>query len=404
MLLQSITWSFVLSCFTVSICLAQELNTPSQSELNNTFSNYLDENFGAVLPGYAIGIVIDGKRVFTKVDGERKIGSGEPINENTVFRLASVSKTFPAAAVGKIQSPSLDFDSFMHQLLPKVKLSNPHYQSSITLRHVLSHSTGLMPHAYTNLVQDNVPYHKIVNRLDKVNFVCSPGSCYGYQNVVYSLIGDVIAEVADTSYEQTIKERIFDPLGMKHSSFGLEAFTQATNHATPHRWDRGNKRWLATHVKENYYQLSPAAGINASLNDMLLWLETQLGLYPHIIDHALLDEIQRPHIKTSRRRAHYRNKLWDGVSDTHYALGWRTFHFRGEQGFVHHGGWVEGFRAEIVLNRRLNMGMIFLTNSEPGIASEIVPTFIRWYLDNHEENNTSPALVSVAGESLKSDQ
>ena len=66
-----------------------------------------------------------------------------------------------------------------------------------------------MPHAYTNLVQANRPYNKIVQKLNEVEFVCQPGDCYGYQNVVFSLVGDLLAKAKNQSYEALVSENIF---------------------------------------------------------------------------------------------------------------------------------------------------------------------------------------------------
>ena len=357
--------------------------TLKKEQFRQAFAHYLEQNLSAKLPGYALGTVIDGQLGFSKVAGEQTLGSGEKIDKDTIFRLASVSKTFTPAAVAAMDQQSLHFDSLISSYLPDLKLSKPEHKTDITVRHVLSHSTGLMPHAYTNLVQNNVPFQKIVKQLDKVDFVCAPGRCYGYQNVVYSLIGDVLANASKSTYEKIVDEKLFTPLAMDRSSFGLTAFLAENNRATPHRWDKQNRQWRATAPKENYYQLSPAAGVNTSLNDMMKWLKAQLGQYPDVLNKTQLDTMHRPHIKTSRKLAHYRRQAWDGVTDMHYALGWRTFNFNGEEGFVHHGGWVEGVRSEMVFNSRLNMGMVFLTNSEPGIASEIVPMFIQLYLQSY---------------------
>lgn len=357
--------------------------TQKKEHFRQVFAHYLEQNLNTKLPGYALGTIIDGQLDFSNVSGEQVLNSGKKINKDTIFRLASVSKTFTPAAVATMDQRVLDFDSTIVSYLPSLQLSKPEYKNRMTVRHVLSQSTGLMPHAYTNLVQDNVPFQKIVNQLHKVDFVCAPGNCYGYQNVVYSLMGDVLSKASKSTYEKIVDEKLFTPLAMNRSSFGLAAFLAESNRATPHRWNKQKKQWRAITPKENYYQLSPAAGVNMSLNDMMTWMKAQLGQYPDVLNKTHLATMHRPHIKTSRKQAHYRRQTWNGVTNMHYALGWRTFNFNGEEGFVHHGGWVEGMRSEMVFNPRLNMGMVFLTNSEPSVAGDIVPTFIQLYLQSY---------------------
>ena len=347
--------------------------------LQQALKTYVDREIAPSAAGFALAAVVDGEVLMTSAGGSRKYGAADmPVNADTVFRLASVSKTFTSGLAASL--PELDWDVKLDDYLPGVNLSRADYQKALSLRHLLSHTSGLMPHAYTNLVQDNVPYDKIVRRLDRVNFVCAPGRCYGYQNVVYNLAGDLIAASENSSYESLVQARLFDPLEMRNSSFGLKAFKDTENRAIPHKWDRLHQRWQPVVVRENYYQLAPAAGANASLNDMLRWLRLQLGQYPEVVSPAALENMHTPQVRITRKLAHYGPRVWNGVENTHYALGWRTFDFNGEQGFVHHGGWVDGVRTEMVFNRRLNMGMVYLSNSEPKHAGRVVPMFLRLYL------------------------
>jgi len=343
------------------------------------FKKYLTSEVQPMVPGYAVGIITPDD-THTITAGVRTVRKAETFDENTLFRLASVSKTFTSAAVLALKIPSVNFDSALVSYLPNLTLSNKHYQKKITLGHVLSQTSGLLPHAYTNLIQDNVPYKNIVERLHEVNFVCEPGNCYSYQNIVYNLAGDAIAQAGNSSYEEIVREKIFQALGMNSSSFGLSSFLQNENRATPHKRSKSKKRWYTTQPKENYYQLSSSAGINTNLSDMLKWLEAQLGKHPEVLSDTDLKILHAPRITHSRKRSNFKKKSWNGVSNIAYALGWRTFNFKGQNGFVHHGGWVDGFRAEIILNRQLNIGLFFVTNSEPRISSDIVPTFINMYL------------------------
>jgi len=362
--------------------LVYSVNAHSQTvSFGPVFEAYLTQSIQPKVPGYAVGIVtLDG--TYTISLGVREIDKPEAFDERTIFRLASISKTFTSAAVIALQKPSINFDSKLSSYLPGLVLSNPTYQTQLTLGHILSQSSGLIPHAYTNLIQAGVPYEDIIKKLQDVDFICEPGSCYSYQNVVYSLAGDALAQATNSTYEQLVEQKLFKALGMTSSSFGHTPFLEQKNRAAPHRWSKKHKRWQATTPKENYYQLSPSAGINTNLIDMIKWLEAQLGRHPEVLNDVHLQNLHAPQIKTSRKKSHYGRHSWSGVSNFGYALGWRTFDFSGEAGFVHHGGWVEGFRVEMVINRRLNIGMFFVTNSEPGLASDIVPVFIRMYLEH----------------------
>jgi beta-lactamase class C len=349
------------------------------------FQQELDEYMGTVIaedtPGLAITVIVDGKPLLTKGYGISEAGGGNKINAETVFRLASVSKTITAAAVGSlVQHNKLQWTNKLTEYLHNLNFNNPRYAQELTIQHLLSHRTGLVQHAYTNLVEENVSYRDILNRMDEVPFVCAPGTCYGYQNVVFSLIGDVIEVASNETFDEYVTRNLFEPLDMKNASFGMEKFLNNKNHATPHVRDSRAGRWKPVKVNENYYKVAPAAGANASINDMNHWLLAQLGHYPDVINSNTLHAMHEKNVKTSRGQAHNGGDYWSNkLEGTYYGLGWRVFDYGGRENYVHHGGWVQGARAEVVFHSGLQMGMVFLTNSETRLAREVVPMFLQLY-------------------------
>lgn len=328
------------------------------------------------VPGSAIVVVVDGQVVLQKTWGVRESGDKLPITPYTLFRIASISKTFASAAASiLIEETPLSWQSPVVGSVNDIRFQRGDYGKQINLHHLMSQSTGLMPHAYTNLVEDNMSYKRILKRLNRVQFVCAPGDCYGYQNVVFSLVGDVVEAETGVDYSAYVADKIFKPLKMHRASFGREAFLNDSNHAKPHIWT-GND-WRPTRTTQHYYRIPPAAGVNASIDDMRAWLLAQLGKDPSVLNDKMLDELQRPAISTTRQQAHYRWRR--GIQNTGYGLGWRVFDYKDHRGFVQHGGYVKGMRSEMVFNRELQTGMVFLTNSEPRNLGELVFDFLDLY-------------------------
>jgi len=340
------------------------------------FEEYYTENILPNVPGAALAVVADGKLQLLKIDGIRKEGTSDPVTADTIFRLASVSKTFASAAAGVlVGNKRLDWDTPVSSRLSDVKFKDPEYGKKITVRNLLSQTTGLVPHAYTNLLEENIPYKVIVGRLREVDFICPPGKCYSYQNVVFSLTGDIIQSVTGEPYEEFVRESLFQPLGMRTASFGLQWFNSSNNHATPHVWRK--MRWQPVEVNGNYYNVAPAAGINASISDMGQWLLAQLGQRPDVLPVTILDEMQTRTIRTTPSQAHFRNNK--GLGEVSYGLGWRIFDYGNQKNYIHHGGWVSGMVSEMVFNRELQMGMVFLTNAEIKHAGELIFKFLEIY-------------------------
>lgn len=330
----------------------------------------------AETPGAAIVVVVDGRVVLQKTWGVRRAGDSAPVTPHTLFRLASLSKTF-ASAAGSIlvRENRVDWDTPISINIPSLRFKRDDYGKQITLKHLMSQTTGLMPHAYTNLIEDDMTYDHIKQRLDRVQFVCAPGECYGYQNVVFSLIGDVVEATASMDYPAYVRARLFEPLQMYRASFGLSAFVTDANHAEPHIWT--GTHWAPTRTTDHYYRVPPAAGINASIDDMKSWLLAQLGQMPEVLTAEMLDEMHAGLVKTSRQQAHYR---WHrDLGEVYYGLGWRVFNYGDTNSFVHHGGYVRGMRSEMVFNRDRQVGMVFLTNSESSHIGELVFDFLDLY-------------------------
>jgi len=379
-----------------SIALAAEaLEQGRQNIPYQRFASELEQKvFGPLIsttPGAAVVVVVDGNVLLQKTWGVQTAGESEPVTGETLFRLASISKTFASAAAAiLVKEGDVQWQSPIKDSLAELNFKRPDYGDEINLKHLMSQSSGLMPHAYTNLVEDNMSYDRILKRLNRVDFICAPGKCYGYQNVVFSLVGDVVAANTGVDYEGYVTRKIFEPLNMTRASFGRKAFLNDPNHAKPHIWT--GSQWRKTRTTDHYYRIPPAAGVNASIEDMTQWLLAQLGHDPVVLSSEMLDEMHSPVIKTTLRQAHYKRRR--GLGNTAYGLGWRLFDYGNDTGFVHHGGYVKGMRSEMVFNPELQTGMVFLTNSEPRQMSNLVFEFLDLYRDFRRSNESAIAANS----------
>ena len=291
------------------------------------------------------------------------------INADTAFRLASVSKTFAAELAGTmVQEGRFNWSDSVTNHVPNFRIDGETDQ--IQVRHLLGQSTGLMPHAFDNLIEDGVSAEMVQSKLTELSFICVPGECYSYQNSVFSLIGSVIENVSQRSYAELIEQRIFKPLDMNTASVGFDAFMATSNRAEPHVKRKG--KWTTVSVSPNYYRVAPAAGINASARDMGKWLMAQLGAYPAVITPEVLNDVTTPQVSTPRelRRRKWRNML----DDAHYGLGWRIYQI-GDEEIVYHSGWVAGYRADVSWSARHNIGISVLMNAESPAINTLTTKF-----------------------------
>mgnify|MGYP001222098287 CR=1 FL=1 len=344
----------------------------SLSEFALSFDAYFREQLTrAGVPGGAYAIVEGGRVVKMGSYGVRRLGGTAPVDEHTVFRLASVSKTFAAGLSARlVEERKFSWEDRINQYVPDFRFRTPEYSRDLQVQHILSQSSGLIPNAYDNLLEANVPLPKIISKFSDLDPYCAPGECYGYQNVLYSLIQPVMEQATASSYEQLMQEEIFAPLGMEDASVGLEGFLSSPNRATPHIKTRSG--WKVGRVDPSYYSVLPAAGVNASVVDLAKWLSAQLGYEPEVLTPEMLATLTEPRVRTQRelRRRGWRNY----IEDAYYGLGWRIYHF-GTEELVYHSGWVSGFRADVAYSRRHNIGLVILLNAESNVISDLSTHF-----------------------------
>ena len=323
------------------------------------------------IPGAALAIVSREEIIYLQTWGLREVGASELVGPESVFRIASMSKTFAGTSAAMLVDRDLQsWDAKLTDIFPNLRLGNRTTSRNITLRHLASQSTGLMPHSYSNMLDDGVIYDKIRQKFHEIPTVCAPGKCYGYQNVVFSLIADVVEESAGLSYERFLEEEIFKPLGMTTASVGLNAFESDSNATAPHRLNRGS--WRSTTTNPAYYSVAPASGINASILDMAIWVRANLGAFPEVMSPNFLAAVHQPVIATSH--GNYFNR-WQNLDNAHYGIGWRIFDYN-DLRVVHHGGGVRGFRSEMAFVPERNVGMVLLFNAASNLANDIVPAFL----------------------------
>ncbi|QFU23116.1 beta-lactamase family protein [Shewanella eurypsychrophilus] len=323
------------------------------------------------VPGGAFVIVENDQILKMGAFGKRKKGGSLNVNTDTVFRLASVSKTFAGSlSTMLVHENKFSWDEPLQKYMPEFSLADPKASREINLGHLIGQSTGLMPNSYDNILNANGKLKKIIPKFSKLTLMCSPGSCYSYQNIAFSFMQPVIEQQTGKSYSNLVEQRIFQPLHMDTASIGMDDFLATKNRASPHIKTRSGFKKVK--VKPNYYQVEPAAGVNASIKDLSKWLIANLGNNPEVLSPQLLAEIKTPGVRTSKE---LRRREWKRyLDDAHYGKGWRVYNFEGEE-LVYHAGWVAGYVAEVAYSPRLNIGMAMLLNGESRVMAKLGANF-----------------------------
>lgn len=358
-----------------------EITRPEEPEewvMDESLAGYLEE-FEKVfedglnsrgIPGAAVAIVKDGRVVFQKGFGVKKKGEPDKVDERTVFRLGSVSKGFASVLAGLyVEEGLISWDHPVSQYLEAFKLNDSDQTSRVQIRHLLSHTSGLPRHAYTNLVEDGLYLNRIIPRLEQVPLIAKEGEQFAYQNALYSVIEKVLEGQTNTRFNTLLEQRLFKPLAMHHSSASYDGIMNSGNKTSPHLYHSRTRGHVPIPLSRKYYNAISAGGINASVSDMGKWLLLLTGHYPDIISDETLSQLYNPFATLNNRRF---SRHWDGVNKSHYGMGWRVLDNHGQK-IVYHGGYVNGYRSEIAFSPDDGTGICILINSNSSYPLTVIP-------------------------------
>lgn len=340
----------------------------------------LDQHFRDTLsehgvPGGAYAVVRNGQIEKVGTFGVRRVGTRAPVTPQTVFRTASVSKTFAAQLAAMVVADGhLRWDDPVVRYVPELRMQNPDHAGQLQVQHLLSQTTGVVPNAFDNLLNANTPLDRIVPHFANVQPLCQPGTCYTYQNVLFALVAPAIEQTSGQLFEDLLRERLLRPLGMDNASVGREAFLAEADRASAHVRRAQGRVWTPVEVTESYYLVPAAAGVNASVLDLAQWLIAQKGYRPDVLDPSLIEPLKEKRVRTVRE---LRRGAWGNMADdAHYGLGWRIFTVNNEPVYMHNG-WVRGFVAHVSYSSDRRVGLVVMLNGESRALSEVSAEFWR---------------------------
>ncbi len=362
--------------------------TPQAQEIERLSEQVVQQSR---IPGMAMAIVQDGKVISLKGYGVVDSKTRQPVGTDTVFRLASLSKSFAGTLSALLVAEgAMAWDTPIANQLPAFKLRDMQGAQRVSLREILSHRVGLGYNTYDRALEANEPYPLLAEKLSEAPMTCSPGDCYAYQNIAFSLVGDLVFAATGDFYPHQVEKRLFHPLGMYGATFGREGLEASASWARPHV--RSGGAWISVRPKETYYRIPPAAGVNASIHDMAQWLIAQMGHRTDVLPEAVLNEIHTPQVATP---GELRSSNWrrERLRSAYYGLGWRIFDYSGHT-LVYHAGAVQGYRGAMAFLPDRDIGVVILWNSESPMPAALLPTVIDRALGLPARNWVTPQVAN----------
>ncbi len=334
------------------------------------------------VPGISLAIVKDGQVVVAKGYGVRKVGEPTPVDGKTLFGIASNTKVFTATALGLlVEEGKLAWDAPVINYLPWFAMYDPFVTREITVRDLLVHRSGLGLGEGDLLFWPPTTYDRkeIVRRLRYMKPATSFRSAYAYDNLLYSVAGEVIEAVSGKTWENFVSERILSKVGMLSSNVRHSAAAEAGNVATTHAEVDGVLRIVKPSTNDN---TNPAGGINSCAEDMAKWMLVLLRKGQLADGSRLYSERTYRELTTIVTPMPFGNPPPElapaKMNFNGYALGLHIRDYRGLKVVTHTGG-LAGYVSQVWLIPDVNLGITVLTNQESDEAFAALTLFIADY-------------------------
>jgi CubicO group peptidase (beta-lactamase class C family) len=355
--------------------------------------------------GVGIALVKDDKVVFAKGFGQRSAEPKQPATENTLFLIGSITKSFTSLAVAQlVDQGKLNLDDPVIKYVPDLKLADPALTKTVTIRHLLSHTSGLPradEHWYANPPASR---QQVIDDMAKVKPTAKPGEKWQYHNQNFVLAAHIVEKVTGQTWEDYVRKNIFEPLGMKSAGFNVSDLQKATDYSQPFAFDvlKGNVALSFDRLPfKGLVPIGPAGSITANVLDMAQYMRLQLGNGTfegkQLVSEKMIGEMHRKHIALQPEGLEALMNASPLTTDMGYGLGWVVENYRGHK-LVQHNGGIDGFTSMLTLVPSEKAGVIILTNISGEIAfTETVRLrMIEYLLGLKSEKNIAEAINKSA--------
>ena len=363
-LVMSLTFSSILS---ISSALADEPLQGLESFVSEAMQDY-------EVPGAAISVVHAGKLVYLKGFGVRRVGTDQKVNGDTLFRLASVTKSFTAAAVGTmVDKGKISFDEDVINIVPNFALKDPYPTRFTTPTDLLAHRTGL-PAFSGDLIGDlGYTREEIVRRIRHFKPAHSFREEAGYSNLGFFLAGEVAANSANSTWETVVRDNLLTPLEMHRTGFAGTNVGK-TNVALPHGKIAGR---IQVVPPNNQAALGAAGAMISSASDMAHYMLMLLGGGRYrdreVLKPDTVNALFAPNMVDTPGFAEF-----PPISEKTgfaFGMGWGMYYWKNHK-IIEKGGALDGVRSVTVLVPEINLGVTVLANLNLTVLPEAVRAFV----------------------------
>ncbi|MCX5810820.1 MAG: serine hydrolase [Proteobacteria bacterium] len=344
------------------------------------------------IPGMSIGIVQDGKLIFAKGFGVKTSGSNDPVKENTIFQIGSTSKAFTATlAAMLVDERKLKWEDKVIDHAPDFMMYDPWVTREYQIVDLMSQRSGMPGYAADFLFLLGFDRSYIKHAIRNIKPVTSFRAKYAYQNGLWLVASDIIEKYTGKAWEQVLKERIFNPLGMPDSSADKQSFLNAKNVSSLHVAEGDKisalpKDWA---FLDWSYIAGPAGAINSNVVDIAKWLTFQMN-NGKVNDKQLVSEANMQVIHSPKTIVNLGSEVHKNIF---YCLGWLYMEHSPYPIIWHNGG--TQMKTMIAYVPEQKIGIVILSNYVTELPELLAFRFIDQYAGKPAKDLSAEALAEL---------
>ena len=332
------------------------------------------------VPGFAVGIIKDGKVLFAEGFGYRDLKNKLPVTPETLFPLGSLTKAVTSMAVGMLVSDGLvSWDEPVRTYVPEFQLKDPYRTMHTTPRDALSMRTGLAAHNFMWITTPVQTLEELLKRMAYLEMPIGFREGFIYCNISICIGGAITNRVANVSWEDFVRQRILEPLDMTQSCLTIDELKGFNEIALPYAVNLAGESGPQELELMELYALRSSGSLNSSTNDMLKWIQFLLNKGKaggkQLIKRSALNEMWVPHIHFPMRP---QTQAFSGGQS--YGLAWFVDTYRGKY-YINHGGAAAGYHAFIGLLPDDNLGVFAVHNGSAFFTDTVVKYILDIFLE-----------------------
>lgn len=338
------------------------------------------------IPGMSLVIVKDDQIIFMKGLGYKDFEKKVVVTPDTQFAIGSATKAFTALSVLMTQDEGkLSLDDSPKKLLPYFKMFDPDADKNITIRDLLSHSSGLN-RTDLAMITGKLSRAELIQVAAQAKPTAKLRERFQYQNIMFAAAGELVTQAQKQPWEKFVPERIFAPLGMTNSNMSLKQMEKAKDFSYGYDYNFDTKETVKRPFRD-IDQVAPAGSINSSARDMGEWVRFVLNggtvNGKRLVSEKGVEEWLKPQMKMNP------------TGTVNYGLGWMLRTWNGLK-VVEHGGNIDGFNSLVAMIPEKKLGFVMLTNvTASSLGNDIMPIIWSNILEEPKNENVKLPLKTM---------